>query len=54
MSKNPVTLWEMASRDAGATVEFFSKVFDWGLTKDAQFSSSISVIATCNRFDLNP
>lgn len=27
--KNPVVYWELASSDAGKTVEFLRKVFDW-------------------------
>jgi predicted enzyme related to lactoylglutathione lyase len=29
MHKNPVTWWEMASADAGKTVEFLKRAFEW-------------------------
>jgi predicted enzyme related to lactoylglutathione lyase len=30
---NPVVFWELASNDAGVSVEFFKKIFDWKIEK---------------------
>ena len=35
MDANPVTWWEMASKDAAKTVEFFNRVFSWELKAEA-------------------
>lgn len=37
MVKNPVVLWELASNNADASVEFFKKVFDWDFNFDEEF-----------------
>ncbi len=34
MSANPVCWWELASCDAGKSVAFLKKVFDWNLVFD--------------------
>jgi predicted enzyme related to lactoylglutathione lyase len=35
MQANPICYWELASHDAGKTVEFLRQVFDWQFTYDA-------------------
>lgn len=35
MAKNPVTYWELASRDADETTRFLKTVFDWDFEYDS-------------------